>query len=62
MDPHRHTLPPQGPFRSQIRAQLYTAIASGTPGYRLAFGEKYENVWKALAAEDEKNGTAKIGR
>ena len=47
---------------SRSRAQAYSAIATGAPGYRLAHGDKYENVWQALAAEDEKNGTAKVGR
>ena len=47
---------------SRSRAQAYSAIATGAPGYRLAHGDKYENVWQAMAAEDEKNGTAKIGR
>ena len=47
---------------SRSRAQAYSAIATGAPGYRLAHGDKYENVWQAMAAEDEKNGTAKLGR
>ena len=52
----------QGPVLSRARSQAYTAIVTGTPGYRLAFGEHFKSMWEVMADEDAKSGTAELGR